>query len=100
MGPILRSYTHYKWWIVPEYLRFDQFVLGYHWLPLATIDLVGDNRELDSLRQIMRSYTIMGGSYSQNIEGATLFALGYHWLPLATIDLVGDNRELEVWGLF
>ena len=21
------------------------FVLGYHWLPLATIDLVGDNRE-------------------------------------------------------
>ena len=61
---------------------------------------MGDNRELDSLRQIMRSYTIMGGSYSQNIERATLFALGYHWLPLATIDLVGDNRELEVWGLF
>ena len=23
------------------------FVLGYHWLPLATIDLVGDNREFD-----------------------------------------------------
>ena len=23
------------------------YVLGYHWLPLATIDLVGDNRELD-----------------------------------------------------
>ena len=22
------------------------FVLGYHWLPLATIDLVGDNRNL------------------------------------------------------
>ena len=22
-------------------------VLGYHWLPLATIDLVGDNREFD-----------------------------------------------------
>ena len=42
----------------------------------------------------------MGGSYSQNIEGATLFALGHHWLPLATIDLVGDNRELEIWGLF
>ena len=21
------------------------FVLGYHWLPLATINLVGDNRE-------------------------------------------------------
>ena len=23
------------------------FVLGYHWLALATIDLVGDNREFD-----------------------------------------------------
>ena len=23
------------------------FVLGYHWLPLATIDLVGDNREFE-----------------------------------------------------
>ena len=24
------------------------FVHGYHWLPLATIDLVGDNREIES----------------------------------------------------
>ena len=23
------------------------FVLGYNWFPLATIDLVGDNREFD-----------------------------------------------------
>ena len=23
------------------------FVLGYHWLPLATIGLVGDNREFE-----------------------------------------------------
>ena len=23
------------------------FVLGYHWLPLATIDLVGDNWEFE-----------------------------------------------------
>ena len=23
------------------------FVLGYHWLPLATIDLVGDNRDFE-----------------------------------------------------
>ena len=23
------------------------FVHGYHWLPLATIDLVGDNREFE-----------------------------------------------------
>ena len=25
------------------------FVPGYHWLPLATIDLVGDNREFEVL---------------------------------------------------
>ena len=36
------------------------FVLGYHWLPLATINLVGDNRELGSLRHILRSYTHYG----------------------------------------
>ena len=24
------------------------FVHGYHWLPLATIELVGDNREFES----------------------------------------------------
>ena len=23
------------------------FILSYHWLPLATIDLVGDNREFE-----------------------------------------------------
>ena len=32
------------------------FVHGNHWLPLATIDLVGDNSEF-SLRHILRSYT-------------------------------------------
>ena len=25
------------------------YVLGYHWLPLATIDIVGDNREFEVL---------------------------------------------------
>ena len=25
----------------------SMFVLVYHWLPLATIDLVGDNREFE-----------------------------------------------------
>ena len=28
------------------------FVLNYHWLPLATVDLVGDNREFEVLRHI------------------------------------------------
>ena len=33
------------------------FVLGYHWLPLATIDLVGDNREFEVFRHILSCYT-------------------------------------------
>ena len=33
------------------------FVLGYHWLPLATIDLVGDNREFEAFRHILSCYT-------------------------------------------
>ena len=29
------------------------FVLGYHWLPLATIDLVDDNREFEVINHYM-----------------------------------------------
>ena len=72
------------------------FALGYHWLPLATIDLVGDNRKLEVCGLFLGLIPIMGDGQSQNTEGASLFVLGYHWLVLATIDLVGDNRELEV----
>ena len=32
-------------------------VHGYHWLPLATIDLVGDNREFEVSGIFLRSYT-------------------------------------------
>ena len=35
------------WLIVSEHLGASLFVLGYHWLPLATIDLVGDPREFE-----------------------------------------------------
>ena len=72
------------------------FVLGYHWLPLATIDLVGDNREFEVEGIFWAVIPIMDGWYPQNIKGPSLFVLGYHWLPLATIDLVGDNREFDV----
>ena len=41
-------------------IKGHQFFLGYHWLPLATSDLVGDNRELGSLKHILRSYTYYG----------------------------------------
>ena len=33
------------------------FVLGYHWLSLATIDLVGDNIEFEVFRHILSCYT-------------------------------------------
>ena len=34
------------------------FVHGYYWLPLVTIDLVGDNREPGCLRHILRYYIL------------------------------------------
>ena len=36
------------------------FFQSYHWLPLATIDLVGDNRELGNFGYILRFYTHYG----------------------------------------
>ena len=33
------------------------FAPGYHWLPLTTIDIVGDNREFEVLRHFLRCYT-------------------------------------------
>ena len=55
---ILTCYTHYR---VVNTLRtlnvHHLFVHGYHWLPLATIDLVGDNREFEVLRHILSCYT-------------------------------------------
>ena len=77
------------------------FVYGYHWLPLPTIDLVGDNKEFEVWCIFLRSYTHCNyGWWSQNIKGASLFVHGYHWLPQATVHLMGDNREFEVWCIF
>ena len=40
-----------SWW--PQNFNVPSlFVLGYHWLPLATIDLVGDNKGIWNLRHI------------------------------------------------
>ena len=47
LSHILRSYTHYRCQIVSEFKVPSFSVLGYHLLPLATIDLVGDNREFE-----------------------------------------------------
>ena len=40
------------------------FVLAYHWLPLVTIDLVGDNREVEVSGIFWHLIPIMGGSLS------------------------------------
>ena len=37
------------------------FVHGYHWLPIATIDLVGDNREFEVLGIFCGLITIISG---------------------------------------
>ena len=35
-------------WLISQNIGgVSLFVLGYHWLPLATIDLVGDPREFE-----------------------------------------------------
>ena len=38
---------HESNWFTSLANRISLFVLGYHWLPLATIDLVDDNREFE-----------------------------------------------------
>ena len=37
------------------------FVHGYHWLPIATIYLVGDNREFEALGIFCGLITIISG---------------------------------------
>ena len=39
----------------------ELFVLGYHWLPIATIDLVGDNREIEVEGIFWAVIPIVGG---------------------------------------
>ena len=40
------------------------FVLAYHWLPLATIDLVDDNREFEVLGLFWGFIAILFGCYT------------------------------------
>ena len=55
------------------------FILGYHWLSLATIYLVGDNREFEVLSHILISYT----NYRWLIVSEHQRCMAaYPWLPL------------------
>ena len=52
---------------------------GYHWLPLATIDLVGGNREFDVFRHILSSYTHYNWFTVLDLQS---FITICPWLPL------------------
>ena len=54
----MTCYTHYEVVNMSQNFKCSSlFVLGYHWLLLATIDLVGDNREFEDFRHIFTGYT-------------------------------------------
>ena len=68
------------------------FVLGYSWLPLATIGLVGDNKEFGSLSTLLWCYTHHRWPI---VLGLRRFVIVCPLLPMvapSAIELVGDNR--------
>ena len=52
---------------------------GYHWLPLATIDLVGDNRGFEVFRHILSCYTHYSWLLVLDLQS---FITICPWLPL------------------
>ena len=72
------------------------FVLGHYWLPLATIDLVNDKREIKFFEDFLAVIYPLQLTADLKLYMSIFFLIGNHWLPVATIDLVGDNREFEV----
>ena len=55
------------------------FVLDCHWLPLATTDLVGDNREFEAFRHILSCYTHYSWLIILDLQS---FITICPWLPL------------------
>ena len=58
--------------------------LSYQLLPLATSQLVGDNREFDVLAIFSSVLLVSGGGDLMTIEDPLLSVDGYQLLPLAT----------------
>ena len=69
-------FVYCKWLIVSNIESASLFVHGYHWLPLSTIYLVGDNREFEVLGIFRGLKIIVGGCYSQNFKCSSLFIYG------------------------
>ena len=57
---------------------------GYHFLPIATSYLVGNNREFDVSDIFLGGSFIIGGGELMSMEDPSLSAYGYQLLPLAT----------------
>ena len=77
---------------------------GYQLLPIATIYLVGNNREIaasDIFRGVLFIVGgVIGGGELMTIEDPSLSAHGYQFLPLAKSYFVGNNREFDVSNIF
>ena len=69
-------------------------------MPLATSQLMGDNREFDALSIFWGFLLIVGGGDLITIEDPSLSVHGYQLLPLVTSHLMGDNREFDALGIF
>ena len=74
--------------------------LGYQLLPLATNQLVGNNRVFDVSGISGGVLLIVCGGKIITIIGLSPSTLGYQLLALATSQLVDDNREFDVSGIF
>ena len=74
---ILRSYTQYK---NIEHWRCITACLGYHWLSLATIDLVDDNREFEVLGifwSVIPIYILLFRGFQRLEEAPSFVTLGW-----------------------
>ena len=74
--------------------------LDYQMLPLATSQLVSNNREFDVSGIFGGVLLIVCGGEIITIIGLSPSSLGYQLLPLATSQLVDDNREFGVSCIF
>ena len=69
-------------------------------LPLATSQLVHNNRKFDVSGMCSPVQLSVGGGELIAIEDLSLNTLGYQLLPLATSKLVDDNREFDIVSIF
>ena len=81
-----------------EHWRF--IILGSQLLPLATIKLMGDNKEFNNSAIFWGVLFSVGGGNLQIIEDSSLVTLDYQLLPIATSMLMGDNKEFNNSAIF